>query len=83
MHDLIQEIGWEIGRKECKANPGKHSRLKDFEEVYEVLKNNKVREQCLMFSLQMIFVQIAASLMPFNFCYELVLFFRELMLLKA
>ncbi|KAK4270789.1 hypothetical protein QN277_019559 [Acacia crassicarpa] len=41
MHDLIQEMGWEIVRQECKENPGKRSRLKDFEEVYDVLKNNK------------------------------------------
>ncbi|KAK4270791.1 hypothetical protein QN277_019561 [Acacia crassicarpa] len=41
MHDLIQEMGWEIVRQECKENPGKRSRLKDFEEVYDVLNNNK------------------------------------------
>ncbi|XP_028755594.1 disease resistance-like protein DSC1 [Neltuma alba] len=41
MHDLIQEMGWEIVRQECKENPRKCSRLKDFEEVYDVLKNNK------------------------------------------
>ncbi|KAK4270792.1 hypothetical protein QN277_019562 [Acacia crassicarpa] len=41
MHDLIQEMGWEIVRQECKENPGKRSRLKDFEEVYDVLKNKK------------------------------------------
>ncbi|XP_028782033.1 putative disease resistance protein At4g11170 [Neltuma alba] len=41
MHDLIQEMGWEIVRQECKENPGRRSRLKDFEEVYDVLKNNK------------------------------------------
>ncbi|XP_028755597.1 TMV resistance protein N-like [Neltuma alba] len=38
MHDLIQEMGWEIVRQECKENPGRRSRLKDFEEVYDVLK---------------------------------------------
>ncbi|XP_028755592.1 TMV resistance protein N-like [Neltuma alba] len=41
MHDLIQEMGWEIVRQECEENPGRRSRLKDFEEVYDVLKNNK------------------------------------------
>lgn len=42
MHDLIQQMGWEIVRRECKNDPGRRSRLRDIEEVYEVLKNNKV-----------------------------------------
>ncbi|KAI9126682.1 hypothetical protein K1719_002278 [Acacia pycnantha] len=41
MPDLIQETAREIVHQECKENPGKRSRLKGFEEVYDVLKNNK------------------------------------------
>ncbi|XP_028782034.1 TMV resistance protein N-like [Neltuma alba] len=33
MHDLIQEMGWEIVRQECKDNPRGRSWLNDFEEV--------------------------------------------------
>ncbi|XP_054796831.1 disease resistance protein RPV1-like [Prosopis cineraria] len=40
MHDLIQEMAWEIVREESMEEPGKRSRLWDFNDVYEVLKYN-------------------------------------------
>ncbi|XP_057452736.1 disease resistance protein RUN1-like [Lotus japonicus] len=40
MHDLLQEMGLDIVRKECLKNPGTRSRLRD-NEVYDVLKNNR------------------------------------------
>ncbi|KAK7316585.1 hypothetical protein RJT34_00160 [Clitoria ternatea] len=43
MHDLIQEMGWEIVHQESNE-PGKRSRLWDCEEVYSVLKTNKGTE---------------------------------------
>jgi len=42
MHDLIQEMGKEIVRKECPQHPGKRSRLFNAEEICEVLRKNKV-----------------------------------------
>ena len=42
MHDLIQEMGKEIVRKECPQHPGKRSRLLKAEEICEVLRKNKV-----------------------------------------
>jgi hypothetical protein len=42
MHDLIQEMGHEIVRKQCVNDPGKRSRLWKPEEIYQVLKKNKV-----------------------------------------
>jgi hypothetical protein len=42
MHDLIQEMGHEIVRKECVNDPGKRSRLWKHGEIYKVLRNNKV-----------------------------------------
>ena len=42
MHDLIQEMGKEIVRKECPPHPGKRSRLFNAEEIWEVLRKNKV-----------------------------------------
>jgi len=42
MHDLIQEMGWEIVHQECVEDPGRRSRLWKHEEVYEVFKYNKV-----------------------------------------
>jgi len=44
MHGLIQEMGKQIVREESLKNPGQRSRLCDPEEVYDVLKNNRVRE---------------------------------------
>jgi len=42
MHDLIQEMGHEIVRQQCVDDPGKRSRLWKHEEIYKVLRNNKV-----------------------------------------
>lgn len=44
MHALIQEMDWEIVRQESTKDPSRRSRLYDHEEVYDVLKNNMVRE---------------------------------------
>ncbi|XP_068471338.1 disease resistance protein RPV1-like isoform X2 [Phaseolus vulgaris] len=41
MHDLIEEMGKEIVRKECPQHPGKRSRLFNAEEICEVLRKNK------------------------------------------
>ncbi|MED6217019.1 hypothetical protein PIB30_013490 [Stylosanthes scabra] len=35
MHDLIQEMGWEIVRQEAIKDPGRRRRLRDTEEVYD------------------------------------------------
>ncbi|KAL2338798.1 hypothetical protein Fmac_013244 [Flemingia macrophylla] len=40
MHDLIQDMGREIVRKESPSNPGDRSRLWFHEEVHEVLKED-------------------------------------------
>jgi hypothetical protein len=42
MHDLIQEMGWQIVREESMKEPGKRSRLWDPKEIYDVLKYNRV-----------------------------------------
>ncbi|XP_027336638.1 disease resistance-like protein DSC1 [Abrus precatorius] len=41
MHDLLQELGLDIVRKEFSKDPGRRSRLRNIEEVRDVLKNNK------------------------------------------
>lgn len=43
MHDLIQEMGWEIVREESTEDPGKRSRLWDPSDIHQVLINNTVR----------------------------------------
>ncbi|MED6197457.1 hypothetical protein PIB30_056668 [Stylosanthes scabra] len=41
MHDLIEQMGREIVRRESIKDPGRRSRLSNHEEVFNVLKNNK------------------------------------------
>ncbi|KOM24857.1 hypothetical protein LR48_Vigan1964s000100 [Vigna angularis] len=50
MHDLIQEMGQEIVRKECPQHPGKRSRLFKADEIHEILRNNKGSDaiQCIL-----------------------------------
>ena len=43
MHDLLEEMGKNIGRQECPNDCGKRSRLWCYEDIENVLKNNKVR----------------------------------------
>jgi hypothetical protein len=42
MHDLVQQMGRKIVRKESKKECGKRSRLWHYEDVLEVLNENKV-----------------------------------------
>jgi hypothetical protein len=45
MHDLLQNMAFDIVRQKenpTSRDPGKRSRLRDIEEVYDVFKNNKV-----------------------------------------
>ncbi|PRQ55290.1 putative TIR domain, P-loop containing nucleoside triphosphate hydrolase [Rosa chinensis] len=41
MHDLLQEMGWEIVREESPEEPGKRSRLWFHKEINNMLKKNK------------------------------------------
>ncbi|XP_061370296.1 disease resistance protein RPV1-like [Gastrolobium bilobum] len=41
MHDLLQEMGLDIVRKEFSRHPGRRSRLRDIGEVRDVLNKNK------------------------------------------
>ena len=47
MHDLIQQMGWEIVREKCRNQPWKQSKLWDLDEVSSVLAVNVVRAICL------------------------------------
>ncbi|XP_068473769.1 disease resistance protein RPV1-like [Phaseolus vulgaris] len=44
MHDIIQEMAWEIVRHESIEDPGSRSRLRDVDDIHEVLQNNKGTE---------------------------------------
>ncbi|KAM5575904.1 hypothetical protein ABKV19_014712 [Rosa sericea] len=41
MHDLVQELGWEIVRQECREEPGNRSRLWLANEIIPVLGRSK------------------------------------------
>ena len=43
MHDLIQELGYDIVRQECPEEPGRRSRLWHYEDIFHVLVKNKVK----------------------------------------
>lgn len=57
MHDLLQEMGWDIVRKTSHKNPskrrrldpGKHSRLWLQEDVYDALTEKTVRTKFMVF----------------------------------
>ncbi|XP_016650309.1 PREDICTED: TMV resistance protein N-like isoform X2 [Prunus mume] len=44
MHDLVQELGWDIVRRECREEPGRRSRLWLSEDIIPVLVNNEVTD---------------------------------------
>ena len=65
MHDLIQEMGWEIVRQESIKDPGKRSRLWVNDDVIDMLTTNTVRPQCT--TIFFFFCLL------FNFNFELIL----------
>ncbi|KAM5562364.1 disease resistance protein RUN1-like [Rosa sericea] len=53
MHDLIQELGWEIVREESVKQPGKRSRLWDQDDIVHVLASDTGTEaiECIFLNL--------------------------------
>ncbi|KAJ9707494.1 hypothetical protein PVL29_002497 [Vitis rotundifolia] len=45
MHDLLQQMGWEIVRQECPKQPGRRSRLWEHDDVYGILTRNLGTEE--------------------------------------
>ncbi|MED6106645.1 hypothetical protein PIB30_006270 [Stylosanthes scabra] len=44
MHDIVQEMAWEIVRHESIEDPANHSRIWNPDDIYQVLKNNQGSE---------------------------------------
>ena len=42
MHDILEEIAWEIVRQESREDIGSHSRLGDVDDINKVFENDKV-----------------------------------------
>ncbi|PNX64701.1 NBS-containing resistance-like protein [Trifolium pratense] len=53
MHDILQEMGREVVRQESSKDPRKHSRLWDYDDICDVLENEKVNN---IWHIQMTFV---------------------------
>ena len=43
MHDLLQEVGWQVIRKTSPKEPGKRSRLWEQKDISHILKRETVR----------------------------------------
>jgi hypothetical protein len=48
LHDLLEDMGKEIVRQESPEDPGKRSRLWAYNDIKEVLQENKVRKNLLV-----------------------------------
>ena len=55
MHNLIQQMGWEVVREKCQNQPRKQSRLWDLDDVSSVLSRNAVRATCLNYIMSHFF----------------------------
>ena len=49
LHDLLQEMGWEIVWQESLKYPGKHNRLWIHEDVSDALTRNTIRPKYMNF----------------------------------
>ncbi|XP_062074357.1 disease resistance protein RPV1-like isoform X4 [Humulus lupulus] len=63
MHDLVQEMGWEIVFQQSINEPGKRSRLWNPQDVYSVFKTNKVSVEVEGISLDISMIK-ALNLSP-------------------
>ncbi|BFG40807.1 hypothetical protein CerSpe_270810 [Prunus speciosa] len=53
MHDLIQEMAWEIVRRECPDEPGRRSRLCNHDDISHVFINNTATKKITGIALRM------------------------------
>ena len=51
MHDLLQEMGWDVVRKESSSEPERRSRLWIPEDIHDVLIENTVRALFIFFTV--------------------------------
>ncbi|KAM5551841.1 hypothetical protein ABKV19_026612 [Rosa sericea] len=59
MHDLLQEMGWEIVREQSPTDPGKRSRLWSHEDINNVLKRNKGTDSIQGMVMELTKLQVA------------------------
>ena len=66
MHDLIQEMGWEVIRQQSIEVLGKRSRLWVNEDVIHVLTTNTIRPKCaITFFFSFFFILTSSSYSAF------------------
>ena len=81
MHGLMQQMGWEIIRRESPGQPGQRSRLWNPEDVHAVLTQKTVRDKCLnlfkllrhLISLKKLLMYMILSILCFTYPLLLVL----------
>ncbi|RVW19363.1 TMV resistance protein N [Vitis vinifera] len=78
MHDLLQQMGWEIVRQECPKEPGRRSRLWEQEDIFDVLKRNMGSEK-----IEGIFLDLSHLEDILNFTTEAFAGMKKLRLLKV
>ncbi|PRQ55264.1 putative toll-like receptor, P-loop containing nucleoside triphosphate hydrolase [Rosa chinensis] len=59
MHDLLQELGWEIVREQFPKEPGKRSRLWSHDDINNVLKKNKGTDSIQGMVMELTELQVA------------------------
>ncbi|XP_062000729.1 TMV resistance protein N-like isoform X2 [Rosa rugosa] len=59
MHDLLQEMGWEIVRQQSPKEPGKRSRLWSLEDINNVMKRNKGTDSIQGMVMELTKLQVA------------------------
>ncbi|KAM5552055.1 hypothetical protein ABKV19_026758 [Rosa sericea] len=59
MHDLLQEMGWEIVSEQSPTEPGKRSRLWSHEDINTVLKRNKGTDSIQGMVMELTELQVA------------------------
>ena len=56
MHDLLQEMGREIVRREAPQEPGIRSRLWHHKDIFSILKNNTVSGLVYINTLRKVYI---------------------------
>ncbi|PRQ55248.1 putative toll-like receptor, P-loop containing nucleoside triphosphate hydrolase [Rosa chinensis] len=59
MHDLLQEMGWEIVREQSPEEPGKRSRLWSYKDINKVLERNKGTDSIQGMVMELTQLQVA------------------------
>lgn len=69
IHDLLQKMGLDIVHEQYGGDLGRRTRLRETEEVCDLLKNNKVKRTYTNFFYTFFKIEIVANLFQFTFMF--------------